>query len=246
MPGKKSRGSWDSNDKRTKAGRDDKSYHPHRDTEALLGAIGSVLSSGFKKKKSANNSKAFDSKIVKTTNKELEEEIIKGAKRAEDELEIKKAKEEVELMAEFEKQRVLDEILNTKYNDSREEIIDSIDLMIYYYETRKSPDVKKSARLKAEKGILKLTQIGAEIDASHFRKIINKIKHRELFPLYLVGAGVIIMIFGFILGTISRTELIFNKELEFKPYRNTKYLVIIFGLIISCIGAFRYFKKEVE
>jgi hypothetical protein len=51
MAGKKARGSWDSNDKRTKAGKSTSTYHPHKDFDAALGMIGSLFGAGRKKAK---------------------------------------------------------------------------------------------------------------------------------------------------------------------------------------------------
>ena len=46
MAGKKSRGSWDSYDGRTKAGKSKSTYHPHRDADAFVDMMGSLFSKG--------------------------------------------------------------------------------------------------------------------------------------------------------------------------------------------------------
>jgi len=51
MSGKKARGSWDSNDMRTKAGKSTSTYHPHKDFDAVLGLIGRLFGAGKKGKK---------------------------------------------------------------------------------------------------------------------------------------------------------------------------------------------------
>jgi hypothetical protein len=49
------RGSWDSNDKRTKAGRSVSTYHPHKDTDAVIGMVGSLFSKNKKKSNVSSN-----------------------------------------------------------------------------------------------------------------------------------------------------------------------------------------------
>jgi hypothetical protein len=49
MAGKKARGSWDSNDKRTKAGKSISTAHPHKTLDAAVGLIGGLF--GGEKKK---------------------------------------------------------------------------------------------------------------------------------------------------------------------------------------------------
>jgi len=51
MAGKKARGSWDSNDKRTKAGKSVSTLHPHVLTDAAMGLLGSLFGGGKKKAK---------------------------------------------------------------------------------------------------------------------------------------------------------------------------------------------------
>ncbi len=48
------RGTWDSNDKRTKAGRSKSTYHPHKDLDAVFGLAGSLFAN---KKKVKSTSK---------------------------------------------------------------------------------------------------------------------------------------------------------------------------------------------
>ena len=57
MSGKKARGSWDSNDKRTRAGKSSNSYHPHKDTDAFMNFAGGMLKSGFNSLGSKSKSK---------------------------------------------------------------------------------------------------------------------------------------------------------------------------------------------
>jgi hypothetical protein len=51
MAAKKARGSWDSNDKRTKAGKSVSTAHPHLATDAALGLLGGLFGGGKKKTK---------------------------------------------------------------------------------------------------------------------------------------------------------------------------------------------------
>lgn len=94
MAGKKSLGSWDSNDKRTKAGKNTNSMHPHRDFDAAVNLTGSVLKFGFnsltgKKKTSAssktvkvNSSKTYETVPEKIETEEEKKERIKQDKKA--------------------------------------------------------------------------------------------------------------------------------------------------------------------
>ncbi len=62
MAGKKARGSWDSNDGRTKAGKSVSTYHPHKDFDAAVGIVGGLFKST--KKTAPKKERAVKSKKV--------------------------------------------------------------------------------------------------------------------------------------------------------------------------------------
>jgi len=90
MAGKKSLGSWDSNDKRTKAGKNTNVSHPHKEFDAAVDITGSVIKFGFnalkgKKKPSASNktvkSNTTSSGIKDISKEETEEEKTERLKK---------------------------------------------------------------------------------------------------------------------------------------------------------------------
>jgi hypothetical protein len=94
MAGKKARGSWDSDDKRTKAGKAKSTYHPHKDTEAFLSLTGGLLKTGF----NSINSKRKPKEITLDSQGNLTDKInSKGKVETKEELEAKKEKDKKSL-----------------------------------------------------------------------------------------------------------------------------------------------------
>jgi hypothetical protein len=68
--GKKARGSWDSDDKRTKAGKAKSTYHPHKDFDTAVSLIGGLFNSTKKKNKPINSSTEEKKQVSSTLNYE--------------------------------------------------------------------------------------------------------------------------------------------------------------------------------
>ena len=218
----KSRGSWDSTDKRTKAGRDNGSYHPHRDTDAFLGAIGLG-----DKKKSASKAPPKNK-----SQKEIQAEMEREAARAAEDARIR-AEEKARRKAEEErKQKILTEISEVSFNNDTDHNISAINNLFDVYAQNKSTAIRKSAIRKVDNGIQKLTQIGAESEAALYNQKLKKLKHLELLPLYVAGGGILIILISLIMGNASSAKT-----------RDSGLILLFVGLITIGVGIFRYFRK---
>jgi hypothetical protein len=107
MAAKKARGSWDSDDKRTKAGRDTRAYHPHKDTDAFFNLVGGALSGAKNKVKSSAKSSKTSSSKSSSSRPKLTQKMIDDAIREEEEemARLKEAREAKRLAKEEERER---------------------------------------------------------------------------------------------------------------------------------------------
>lgn len=248
MAGKKAFGSQ--SDKRTKAGRE---RHAQVDgvkmfDDTAKGIAG--LFGGNKKKKSSKKESAHRKSAAENIREEklsaldIQAEIQREEAVARQALIEKLAKEEAQRKAQEERQQILTSLSNIYFNNSKEEIVKSLDYIFSVIVSNKSTSIRISAVNKAETGIVKLSEIGAESELVRYKAKMKKYKHLEMLPLYLIGAGIIIILIGYLLGLIHRIEMIGNYEMEVRPYRKTKYLFYLFGISISIFGSYKYFRKN--
>ncbi len=244
----KARGSWDSNDKRTKAGRDNRAYHPHKDTDAFLGAIGSLMSGSKKRKTSENKSipKKSASQInsdEKITELEIKAEIQREEARVREALAEKQVREDALRKVEEERLELINEISNINFDNNRADIIKNLDHLFSVFDSNRSSSIRANVLNKAESGIIKLSAIGADSDVLRYQAKIKRNKQLTLLPIYMIGAGVVIIVVGYLLGTIYKTEMIGNFEMKVRPFRNSKFLIMLVGFSISLFGWYKYSKK---
>jgi hypothetical protein len=175
---------------------------------------------------------------------ELQAKIQREAAEAREALIEKQAREEAIIKAETERKQLLSDITNIYFTESKDEIIKSLDYIFSVIGSSHSTSIRITALSKAETGVSKLSEIGAESEMIRYQAKIKKYKHLEMLPLYLIGAGILVIFIGYLLGLIHRTEIIFGSEMEIRPYRNTKYLIMLVGISISIFGSYKYFTKN--
>lgn len=210
----------------------------------------SGLFGGNKKKKSSTKesthkkSAAEINRDEKLSALEIQAEIQREEAKVKEALIEKLAEEEAQRKAEKERQQILTNISNIYFNNSKEDIIKSLDYLFGVIESNKSNSIRKTAIGKVETGVFKLSGIGVESEVVRYKAKMKKYKQLEMLPLYLIIAGIIVMVIGYLLGLIRKTEIIWDREMEFRPYRNTKYLFYLLGISISIFGSYKYFRKK--
>ncbi len=184
-----------------------------------------------------------DSKIAEANALVDAERAKANAIKHQADLEFEKEKLKIKFEKEKEDGLLLNDIANVNFSNNKEEVAHSIGSLISLAESHNTKNIRKAALSKAESGILRLVQLSGTTDAVYYENKIKSIKKKELYPLFISVAGILIVIIGFGLGAITKTEEIFGRMEEFHPYRKEKDIVIIFGVAGIIFGIYKYFKK---
>ena len=154
------------------------------------------------------------------------------ALRAQANAELEKERMRINIEKEREEGVLIQDIAKTFFSDDKDEVFQTIGALLSLAESHSSKKVKNAALSKVESGTLKLMQLGCANEVAFYEKKIKQIKHALIIPLYIAGFGILIVIIGFIMGSIGNHKV-----------RDMGLIVLIIGIVASIFGLVKYFKK---